>query len=808
MRTRTLAPRLSPRLSVCAVIGLFVIGTFVIGLVAATAIANPPNRRERRQLRNFAPQQNFAPQLNQMVQQQLFGPGREAAPAAAAFDGNLSAAVIQRSVDDATRYLRSRAQDNGAIGEGSYTHAGPTALATLALLATGAHPVGDRVVRRALDWLLAQPDARLDNTYVRGVRANVWEYALRKVPDEPRFIAALKADRDWLVSALGSSGWRYTSQSTDWDNSCTQYGVLGLWAATRAGFDPGPKVWRQMADHFLESQNADGGWGYVEGSGSSANMATAGLASMFLVYDMYYARTPYRAGVPRDVDAKRATAVLAAVERGMSWLGGLEGDKNNSYYLYGIERAAVAGGRRLIGGEDWFEIGARGALQAQTAEGSFQLGYGDVAGTAFTTLFLVYGGAPVAFDKLQYGPDADWNLNPRDIANLTRAMWKAYERPLNWQTVSIDAPLDAFEAPVLFISGRDPIELTTKQIDRLRRYVERGGTILAESADHSPEFESSVRALLRSMYPGRPLAPIAADHPVYTIVDHPWSARPRLLGADDGARTFLFLSQGYMAADWQRDARDGDAFAVAMNILFYATNMRALAGRFSTPRPASRAPARDATLGIARAIYGADGPHPADWNAASETWSRVGPFIRDATGLVVDDLGPVAIADADPKRSLLLHLTGRHALVLSDAERAALRRFVAGGGTILVDAWGGTTAFAKSARREIEAVFGSLRPLAADHPLAEGWFEGGVDLARDVRLGLAARRALRIRGATSRGQQLEIASVDGRIAVIFSAFDLSAALTGVDVFGGLGYTPDGARRIAANLLAWLGRERG
>ena len=74
-----------------------------------------------------------------------------------------------------------------------------------------------------------------NNTYIRGLRANVWEYALRKLPDEPEFRELLKEDYDWLLAALGErEGWRYTRESTDWDNSCTQYGVLGIWAG-----DPG-----------------------------------------------------------------------------------------------------------------------------------------------------------------------------------------------------------------------------------------------------------------------------------------------------------------------------------------------------------------------------------------------------------------------------------------------------------------------------------------------------------------------------------------------------------------------------------------
>jgi hypothetical protein len=81
-------------------------------------------------------------------------------------------------------------------------------------------------------------------------------------------------------------------ESTGWDNSCTQYGVLGVWAATRAGFDPGEGFWRTLSKHFRGCQTQDGGWAYSGNSGATHNMTTAGLASIFLVYDAHLSKCP------------------------------------------------------------------------------------------------------------------------------------------------------------------------------------------------------------------------------------------------------------------------------------------------------------------------------------------------------------------------------------------------------------------------------------------------------------------------------------------------------------------------------------
>ena len=242
----------------------------------------------------------------------------------------------------------------------------------MTILAAGADPAADDGLQKALDWLAKQ---KPNNTYIRGIRANVWEYALRKVPDETKYKDLLKEDYDWLLAAMGKKeGWRYQMESTDWDNSCTQYGVLGVWAAARAGFDPGDKFWTTLSKHFRKCQNADGGWGYIDPTASRANMATAGLASMFLVFDMYHGKTPYSRANPRTFTDGEAAEVLKSIERGMDWLGKDKSNKADGYYLYGIERTGVASGRKLIGGEDWFAQGALAVLQAQQRDGSIPLG--------------------------------------------------------------------------------------------------------------------------------------------------------------------------------------------------------------------------------------------------------------------------------------------------------------------------------------------------------------------------------------------------------------------------------------------------
>ena len=545
--------------------------------------------------------------------------------------------------------------------------------------------------RKALDWLAkGEPN----NTYIRGIRANVWEYALRKLPGEERFGKLLKTDYEWLLAAMGKKeGWRYCRESTDWDNSCTQYGVLGIWAAARGGLEPGDKFWTTLSKHFRRCQNRDGGWGYTPGSGSSPNMATAGLASMFLVFDMYHGKSAYSKVDPRTFTTGDAAEVLKAIDRGMEWLGKAQGNKNDGYYLYGVERTGVASGRKLLGGEDWFDRGALAVLQAQRPDGSIPLGSwgGPEVSTCFCTLFLVYGGAPVAYNKLQFGKDQDWDLNPRDLANVSKALWSAYERPINWQIVSIDSPAAEIEAPVLFLSGSKRWAFTEKEMLKLREYVERGGTILAEPSDHSAEFAASMEDLLKNMYPPQSypdhgLAPLPADHAVYTVIKQDWKNRPRLRGATNGSRTFFLLSDEYLSGDWQANREESDAFKLAMNLLFYATDLGELEGKFSTMLPSTpAAQTRQGSLTVARIHHGGTKEHPQDWEAAAACWTKLAPLATHLTGRSLKEAPPVVLGKDSVAGVRLLHSDRADDLAVNrgGADRLeairAIRRHAAGG---------------------------------------------------------------------------------------------------------------------------------
>ena len=93
--------------------------------------------------------------------------------------------------------------------------------------------------------------------------------------------------------------------------------------------------------------------------------------------------------------------------------------------------------------------------------------------------------------------------------------------------------------------------------------------------------------------------------------------------------------------------------------------------------------------------------------------------------------------------------------------------------------------------------------MSVDPVLAEGKFEGGVDLTASVSFSLSARQLLRGRDEKPEGQKLLAAMVKGRPAVLFSEFGVVAAGAGIANYRALAYKPESARKILGNVIAYV-----
>jgi hypothetical protein len=199
------------------------------------------------------------------------------------------------------------------------------------------------------------------------------------------------------------------------DNSNTQFAMLGLWVAHRYGI-PVEEALARTEQRFRRTQNGDFGWGYTPVLGgldrSTPSMTCAGLLGLALGYGSAKEGVPPgdrkggKDGRPVEDRPAREPSGDPAIRNGLLALSTAIGHPvgsrirarapiqgraggNAYYFLWSLERVAVAYGLDTIGEKDWYAWGSEILLVSQLPNGSWWGKYGlGGADTCFALLFL------------------------------------------------------------------------------------------------------------------------------------------------------------------------------------------------------------------------------------------------------------------------------------------------------------------------------------------------------------------------------------------------------------------------------------
>lgn len=661
---------------------------------------------------------------------------------------------------------------------------GDTALIVNALLHLGVSPQHPRLAQ-AIAFLEA---SEFRGTYAVALRAHVWA----QLPDAYR--PQLVADAQWLVSAADDRGcFGYTANRFGAINhSTTHFGILGLWEAAKRGFQAPPQFWSKAEQYFLDVQQGDGGWAYQADGNSYGSMTMAGL-TMLLITQQQARRGDMR---PRE-------ELAAGINRGLNWLDRhFDGAANpmqhaqwNYYYLYAVERVALASGRRLFNSQDWFEVGAEHLLQLQRNDGSIN---GDPIDSAFALLFLARGRIPVWITKLEV-PGFACNNRPNDIYFLTDYLSDLREGELNWQSVSLDTPLGPWHsAPLAYLASDRRVELSAEQKDRLKRYLDLGGTLLANPDAGGSGLIHTIRELAQELYPQYPIRLLGDDHLIFSALQPvPRGSMQKVYGVSNGARELILLPERDWGIQWQTSRSPGRTavWNVITNVWAVVTDRGLLPPRVEPRIDDRRQRPSTGVFPLGRIRYeGNWSPEPAAWDVFDRhLFNHTGLELRVAE-IDLDDLGECGLK--------LVHLAGVQPVELTAGQLEAIRRYVKGGGTLLVETVGGRSDFARSVEAQLGAAFGQgAQPISAESPLISG---RGIEEAFDNREVRYRRYAVAMMspGIWPRWAGLFL---DDRPAIIFSHEDLSQGLLHVNHWGVIGYSPQSATRLMINLVLFLHR---
>ena len=698
---------------------------------------------------------------------------------------------------------------------------GLTAISTYALLASGESPQ-EAKLKLALEFL---KHANIQSTYGLGLSAQVWTF-LPQGPDTRAVITRsarmlelgmIHKGNDagfygyWTGMPKGSDSSRWSDnevgfvpQPRGWfDLSNSQYGVLGMWALDEAGAEIPSTYWKTVDTAWKKAQKDEGGWAYRPEQEVKASMTAAGIATLFITQDYT---------LPDRWGNCKGGSPNPNIEKGLAWMDQHIDqvlNEGNPYTMYGIERIGVASGRKYFGTVDWYEKGADVLVQRQGQDGSWG---GSIPDTCFALVFLTRSSAPVMINKLQYDLPGQpklieaWNERPRDVANLAHWSGRQLERFLNWQTVNLKVSPDEWhDAPILYFSGSQELDFSDEQVGKLRTFVRQGGMILANAdCAQSPFIESSKR-LAKKLFPNYEMRALPANHVIFThqqFTADKWRVRPTVLGVSNGVRELMvLLPEADPSRAWQTkaDRTRQELFELGIDLFLYSADKQNLLKKGQTflvrADPAVQ-PTRKVQLARLTAGDNSD-PEPGGWQRMAAILHN-----RDKIDLQLANATP---GSGDLIGLKLAHLTGTTPLLLKDNARLEIKTFVNQGGTLIVDAAGGSSEFATSAEHELAAIFGPDaakqldQPLPPDNPIykqpaAPVSTVGYRTYARQTVLHNA--KAPRLRGII----------VGKRLAVIYSREDLSAGLVGQPVDGIYGYDPQSATDfMRAIILFTLGK---
>jgi hypothetical protein len=311
-------------------------------------------------------------------------------------------------------------------------------------------------------------------------------------------------------------------------------------------------------------------------------------------------------------------------------------------------------------------------------------------------------------------------------------------------------------------------------------------------------FASAIHKLAGEMFPVYEFRELPEQHPIYVeeqFQRNKWRTKPAVQGVSNGARELILLiPQNDAGKVWQLGAaasgpRD-EMWQLGANIFLYAVDKTHVLRRGE-----SYLVARDEKITPKKTIKLARLQYSGNWDPEPGGWRRLAAIMNNRN-LAKLEIAPVKLGGGELANHKLAHLTGTDTFKLDDASQAELTKFIEAGGTLIIDAAGGSSAFAQST----EALLAVLSPdakaerLSPDHAL----FNGKEKLA-------VAYRSFSRKSLGNLDSQPRVAAIEksGHLAVIYSREDLSVGLVGQPVDGIIGYEPQSATEIMSRILVNL-----
>ncbi len=648
------------------------------------------------------------------------------------------------------------------------------------------------IVKNLLDRLKAFDITGNHATYSHSIRASALSLF-----DRPEDRSVLQHDFSWLVSAAREGAYGYIMPAkgevltdSSWDNSNSQYGMLGVWAGTQAGLTASDDYWNNIEQHWIKVQAKGGGWNYVANDNSLLPMTVAGITSLSVALEQQ-----------TIIGGKGASSakpqVVGAIQRALDWLGAddqlLQPTAHTGYTIYGIERAALATGFKTFGSHDWYREWAALLMHEQAKDGSWGGTDGAEIETAFRLLFLARGRHPLFINKLRFA--GEWNNRPRDASKLADFGSHQLEQQFAWGVADLSRNWSEWmDCPLLFISTDTPPDLSADDAFKLRQYTDAGGIIFVHRELDSPDMDGFVDKLTQQAFSDYQWKTLPPDHPLYSLVyPLPAADRPPLKGLSNGQRLLVVYCPTDITKSWvaQRGKTLNSQCRLGVNLAVYAAGLDGFRRRLATSYVPPPDFSPSGIIPVARITYSGA------WDPEPGAWLRFPRWFQTETSLGITPV-PTTMHDLNPMTAPVAVLTGNAAVDFEKMDLPALRHYVDTGGILLIDSAGGSKDFIKSVREHLlPKAFPEAQTAAlpASHPILAGG-DSCTDPLPKPRLRRYASEQLK--GTIPALDYLTV----GKGTVIISDLDITTGLLDTNTWGITGYTPTYCQSLVKNIVLW------
>jgi hypothetical protein len=405
----------------------------------------------------------------------------------------------------------------------------------------------------------------------------------------------------------------------------------------------------------------------------------------------------------------------------------------------------------------------------------------------------------------------DWMTDPADISTLLS--WTSQKLGIHYRSEESEFAhfsFDPRELPAVLFAGHNHFELSDEVRQQLHRYVLDGGMILGDACCGWADFADSFRREMERIFPGRPLRKMLPEEPIFSsyyklgVFEYKkadgstYTDDPTLEGIDFGCRTGVVFSPADLTCGWDGHEHPrglrvviDQARQVGANLVTYVLGSFQL-GRFLSSTKVyfeAEAPTRDDFV-FAQLI------HEGDWDPDPSAVHNLLKYARQSSTLEVKfKRQNVRLKDPQTAAYPLLYMTGHREFQWDQEEVARLGRYLKAGGMLVADACCGRMAFDLAFRSQIRRVFPGqrLERLGPDHPLYHCHHEvRSVEYTPRVREDFGPFDTPELEGIT----------LDGRLAVVYSKFDLGNGWEQFPHPYSYGLTDQSALQLGTNLIVY------